>query len=529
MDFRLLGPLEVAEDDRTVALGGVRQRSVLAILLLHANEVVSTDRLIDELWGASAPETASKAIQVNISRIRKAIGPEKLITQAPGYVLRLDRSEYDLGRFEQLVAEASRSAPETAAAKLREALGLWRGPAIADLAYELFAQPEIARLEELRVSVLEQRIEADLDAGRHAALVGELEAFVVHHPLRERLRCQLMLALYRSARQAEALDVYRTARRELSEEFGLEPSEELKRLEQAILRQDPALNLTQQPKHAPPLPSPERALLIITRGSDRLGDLLELARPLASSEPPRELIIAAVVRPAEVRAISAVLGDRRQQLLAEGLATRTAAFSSPTPGEDIVRLASQESIDLLLMDAIAPPLAGEVEVVLDHAPCDVALLVESGGSLRRGSIVVPFGAANHDWAALELGAWVARATDSPLQLIGAASDQGNKVRDASRLLADASLVVQRTAGVLAEPLLASPGRRGIVPFAEGAGLLVVGLSERWRQEGLGPLRAGLADAPPAPTVFARRGPRPGGLAPPETRTRFSWSLTRDQA
>ena len=138
---------------------------------------------------------------------------------------------------------------------------------------------------------------------------------------------------------------------------------------------------------------------------------------------------------------------------------------------------------------------------------------------------MPFGAANHDWAALELGAWVARATGTPLRLIGAASDERDDSRDASRLLADASLIVQRTAGIVAEPLLASPGREGVVALAEGAGLLVVGLSERWRQEGLGRVRSELAEAPPAPTVFVRRGPRPGGLAPAETRTRFSWSLT----
>ena len=144
MDFRLLGPLEVAEPDRKMALGGVRQRSVLAILLLHVNEVVSTDRLIDELWGASAPDTAAKALQVNVSRIRRAIGPGKLMTQAPGYVLQLDRSEYDLGRFEQLVAEAGRSAPETEAAKLREALALWRGPALADLASHLRSRKSLA-------------------------------------------------------------------------------------------------------------------------------------------------------------------------------------------------------------------------------------------------------------------------------------------------------------------------------------------------------------------------------------------------
>jgi hypothetical protein len=191
----------------------------------------------------------------------------------------------------------------------------------------------------------------------------------------------------------------------------------------------------------------------------------------------------------------------------------------------VVRLASQESVDLLLTDAGRSPLQGEVEVVLEQAPCDVAMLVEAGGSLRAGAVVVPFGAAWHDWAALELGAWVAGATDVPLRLIGAASDRREDGRDASRLLADASLIVQRTAGVVAEPLLANPGRKGVMAVAGGAGLLVVGLSERWRQEGLGRVRGALVESPPAPTVLVRRGPRPGGLAPPETATRFGWSLT----
>ena len=178
-----------------------------------------------------------------VSRLRKKLGDGRLATQAPGYVLRVEPAELDLARFEQLVDEARRATPATAAEKLRQALALCRGPPLADLAYEPFAQTEIARLEELRLAALDQRIDADLAAGRHAELVGELEALVVQHPLRERLRCQLMLALYRSARQAEALDVYRAARRELSEDLGLEPSEELKQLEQAILRQDPALEL----------------------------------------------------------------------------------------------------------------------------------------------------------------------------------------------------------------------------------------------------------------------------------------------
>ena len=528
IEFRLLGPLEVTRDDRSLALGGVKQRSLLAILLLHANQVLSTDRLIDELWGASPPPTAAKSLQVMVSRLRKKLGDSRLVTHPPGYVLRVEPAALDLARFEQLVGEARQAAPESAAPKLHRALSLWRGPALADLAYENFAQGEIARLEELRLAALDQRIDADLATGRHTELVGELEALVAGHPLHERLRCQLMLALYRSGRQAEALDAYRAARRELSEELGLEPSEELKRLEQAILRQDPALDLPEDPtRYGLPreAPAPDRALLVVPRALDDLAALLALARPLAASRPPRELIVAVVVQPTELQAATAGLAERREELLADGLTARTAAFSSPKPGGDVVRLASQEGVELLLVDTGRSLPGGEARVVLEQAPCDVALLVETGGSLRSGPVVVPFGAAANDWAALELGAWVAQTTGSQLRLIGAAESEQGDGRDASRLLADASLIVQRTAGVVAEPLLARPGREGVAALAEGAGLLVVGLSDRWRQEGLGHVRSELAEAPPAPTVFVRRGPRPGGLAPAETRTRFSWSLT----
>jgi DNA-binding SARP family transcriptional activator len=528
MDFRLLGPLEVVERDRPLALGGVKQRSLLAILLLQANALVSTDRLIDQMWGATPPATCAKSVQVYVSRLRKQLGNRRLVTHAPGYMLHVEPSELDLARFEQLADEARRTDPQRAARKLRDALALWRGSPLADLAYEPFAQTEIARLEELRMAVLEQRIDADLAVGRDAELVGELEALIVRNPLRERLRSQLMLALYRSARQAEALDAYRVTRRELSEELGLEPSEELKRLEQAILRQDPALDLADgSPREAAPETAVmERALLIVPRALPGLDPLLCLAEPLAASESPHELIVAGVVPAAELAAATAALAERRDQLLAAGLAARTAAFSSPRRGEDIVRLTGQERVDLLLMDAGRSPLEGDARVVLEQAPCDVALLAEAGGSLGEGPVVVPFGAGAHDWAALRLGAWVARATDAPLRLIGSAADGGEEARDASRLLADASLIVQRTAGIVAEPLLASPGREGVAALAEGAALLVVGLSERWREEGLGRVRGELAMAPPAPTVFVRRGRRPDGLAPAETRTPFSWSLTR---
>ena len=528
MEFRVLGPLEVTDRDRPLSLGGIKQRSLLAILLLHANEVVSSDRLIDELWEEAPPRTAAKSLHVQVSRLRKQLGDGRLTTRSPGYVLHVDPSEFDLTRFERLVGEARTAEPEAAAQMLREALALWRGRPLADLAYQRFAQTEIARLEELRLAALERRIDGDVASGRHAEVVGELEALVAEHPLRERPRAQLMLALYRSARQAEALEAYREARRVLSEELGLEPGEDLKQLEEAILRHDPSLHVADEardPARAAPAQASERSVLIAPRTLEALVPLLRLAEPLAGSEPGRELVAACVVDAPDLSGATAELAKRREELLARGLSVRTAAFSSPTPGADVVRFASRQDVELLLVEARSPELDDDDRVILEQAPSDVAMLVAAGGPPREGPVVVPFGAAWHDWGALELAAWVARATESPLHLIGAAADGADDGRDASRLLADASLILQRTAGVMAEPRLASPGRSGVLALAEGAGLLVVGLSERWRQEGLGRVRAELAEAPPAPTVLVRRGVRPGGLAPPETATRFGWSLT----
>ena len=528
MEFRLLGPLEIVERDRSLALGAGKQKALLAILLLNANEVVSTDRLHDELWGESPPATAAKSIQLYVSRLRKELGEGRLVTRPPGYVLKVEPHELDAARFRRLVGEARDIEPERAARKLREALDLWRGPPLADLEYEPFAQPEIARLREARLAALEQRIDADLAAGRHAALVGELEALVSEHPLRERLWAQLMLALYRSSRQAEALEAYRAARRSLSEELGLEPGTELKQLEQAILTHDPELDLAQPsaaPRRTPAPAAPERSVLVVPDALEDLPRLLRIAEPLAGAPPPRELVIAAVVAGAELGPATAALADRRDELHGRGVPARAAAFTSPAPGDDIVRLAGQDGVDLLLMDAGAAPLEGTAREVLERAPCDVGMLVAAGGWLGDGPVIVPFGAAWHDWAALELGAWVARATDKPLRLIGAAADHREDGRDASRLLADASLIVQRQAGVVAEPLLASPGRAGIMALAQGAGLLVVGLSERWLEEGLGAVRSQIVAAPPAPSLLVRRGTRTGGMTPGESPTRFGWSHT----
>jgi DNA-binding SARP family transcriptional activator len=522
MDFRVLGPLEVAGDDGPLALGGIRQRSLLAILLLQANQVVSRDRLIDALWGASPPTTCNKSLQVYVSRLRKLLDDDRIVTHAPGYELRVDADELDLARFERLLGEARRARPEAAAASLHEALELWRGPPLADLAYEQFAQAEVARLDELRVTAVEQRIEAQLALGEHSVLVGELEGLAAAHPLRERFAEQLML------------DVYRDARRRLSELLGLEPGESLRRMEQAVLRHDPELDLpaAESPRAvagngtADSVPQP--ALLVAPAALDALGELLALAQPLAAAEPAHELIVAALVDPEDVNRATDELAGRRADLLDAGIAVRTAAFSSPDPGEDLVRLASQESVDLLLLDVADAPLSGRAAVVLDTAQCDVAMQVCAGGAFRDGPVVVPFGAAEHDWAALELGAWIARATGARLRLMGAA-DRRAHGRDASRLLADASLIIQRTAGVVAEPLLAAPGMPGLEEAADGAGMLVVGLSERWREHGLGEVRGKLVERAPAPTVLVRRGLRPGGIAPAETRTRFSWSLAETAA
>jgi len=243
VEFRLLGPLEVIEHGRALNLGPGKQRALLAILLLHANEVVSAARLIDDLWPEGAPRTATKSVQVYVSGLRKQLGERRLVTRKPGYLLRVEPDELDGARFERIASEAREAGPARAAARLREALALWRGPPLADLADEHFARPEIARLEGLRLAALEHRIDADLEARRHAELVGELEALVTEHPLRERPRQQLMLALYRCGRQAEALEVYHDARRTLVDELGIELGAELRGLEQAILIQDPSLDL----------------------------------------------------------------------------------------------------------------------------------------------------------------------------------------------------------------------------------------------------------------------------------------------
>jgi DNA-binding SARP family transcriptional activator len=244
LDFRILGALEVEGESGPVALGGQRQRAVLAVLLLEAGRVVPTERLVDLLWGEEAPKTATTSLQNSISRLRRELGPDVLETRAPGYVLHADSQHLDASRFERLLRDARQAQGEERRALLQAALDLWRGPALAEFTFEQFAQAEIRRLEELRLVALEERVGADLELGRHGDVAGELEALVAEHPLRESFRRQLMLALYRSGRQAEALEVYQDARRRFVDELGIEPGPELRQLQAEILRHEAGMAAT---------------------------------------------------------------------------------------------------------------------------------------------------------------------------------------------------------------------------------------------------------------------------------------------
>lgn len=244
MDFRVLGPLEAIDGDAKLALGGPRQRLVLAYLLLEANRVVPTDRLVDRIWGDEPPDAARGALFAYISRLRKTLGPGRIQARPPGYILVADRSEIDALRFADLVEEARRQGDDrrAASATLSQALDLWRGGALSDLAAHDALRPAITRLEELRLGALEDWIDAEMALGHHRKALPSLETLTTEHPLRERLWSQLMAALYRSGRQGDALGAFHRARTFLVEELGIDPSPELRQLYEQVLHQDPELD-----------------------------------------------------------------------------------------------------------------------------------------------------------------------------------------------------------------------------------------------------------------------------------------------
>jgi WD40 repeat protein/DNA-binding SARP family transcriptional activator len=282
MDFHILGSLEVIAEGRVVTVSGSKQQALLALFLLHANETLSTDRLVEELWGRRPPATAAKTLQVHVSRLRKTLANGNgsdglLVTRDHGYQLKLDPERLDAYRFERLVAEGraelAAGRAERAAVTLERALSMWRGPALGDFGYEPFAEREAARLGELRIGAIEELIDAKLALGRHAEVLGEVDGLIAEHPYRERLRAQKMLALYRSDRQADALQVYQDTRIRLVQDLGIEPGERLRRLEQAVLAQDPALALP--PPSPPELPPELRADTLLAGRDEELRRLRE--------------------------------------------------------------------------------------------------------------------------------------------------------------------------------------------------------------------------------------------------------------
>ena len=357
MKFRILGPLEADRGGRSQLPRGPRQQALLASLLLHGNQVVSTSQLIDDLWGEDPPETAAKMVHMYVSELRKLLEPEVaagaasrvLITRPPGYMLRIEPDQLDANRFARLIQEArlafAEARPSAASAILDEALALWRGPPLAEFADRPFARTEAARLEELRLTALEDRIEAGLALGSDGTLVGELEALVAAHPLRERLRGQLMLALYRSGRQAEALDVYKKTRELLIDELGIEPSRALQELERAILRQDPLLDLREPPAGAaraaeavaPPAPAEPREIRKTV--SVVVTDLTSVGKQLDPEAVRR-------VMPRVFAEVSSALerhGGHTERIAGRGL---MAVFGIPTVHEDDALRALRAAVDV---------------------------------------------------------------------------------------------------------------------------------------------------------------------------------------
>ena len=304
VELRILGPFEAWEGGRQLSLPSGRQRALLALLLLHAGEAVSSERLIDLFWEEHPPATAAKVVQGYVSQLRRALPQGAIETRGSGYLLRV--GETDAAEFERLLDRARAQAPREAARTLRSALALWRGPPLADVEYESW-RPEIARLEELKLGALEERIAADLELGASSRLVAELEVLIAEHPLRERLRAELMLALYRCDRQADALRVFADARSTLVEGLGIEPGPELKHLQRRILDQDPGLAGASRPVVGAARRAPWLVLaggLLLAGGAAAAGLLIAAGRSAGSVTVPPNSV--AVISPASDRVVRAI-------------------------------------------------------------------------------------------------------------------------------------------------------------------------------------------------------------------------------
>jgi DNA-binding SARP family transcriptional activator len=484
---RLLGPIEA-----DAPLPGGKPKALLARLLLDSGRVVSTDALVEALW-ESPPPSAAKVLQAHVSALRKALGPEAIETRAGGYVLRSGPS--DLARFEELAERARlEDDPARRLQSLRDALALWRGEPLAEFRREPFARPAAARLAEMHLDVLTRRIDAELELGRHERLLPELARLVEEEPLREQLRRRLMVALYRAGRQVEALAVYREGRRLLVEELGIEPGPDLQQLERAILRHDPALENT------------------AARRAERRGPVLCIGvQPVGLLGPlGRELVLVELAADAATLPAAAA---KLERLPADQPSARTACFTSAEPVADVVRLARDQEAELIVTGEVSPAL-------LAAAPCDVAILAEPAPFEADGPVLVPFGGGRDEWPALELGAALARAHGIDLRLLGV--EATGERRDASRMLAAASLSLQRFAGIAAQPVVVPGGPEGVL--AQDGALIVAALGGE--QDAA---RRRLLAESRVPVLLVQGGLRPGALAPDRTLTRFSWTAAPDDA
>jgi DNA-binding SARP family transcriptional activator len=402
MEFRLLGPLEVRDGDSPIVLGGLKQQALLVRLLVSPNRAVAVDRLVDDLWGETAPDSATKMVQIFVSQLRKVLPAGLLVTRAPGYLAEVDPEAIDAGRFDRLrrTGNAALAAGDAAAAaaQLRAALGLWRGDALGEFA-EPFAQAERSRLDELRLLCLEDRVEADLIAGRHAELVGELAAEVARHPLRERLHRQSMLALYRTGRHADALAVYQDFRRRLDDDLGLEPSLELRELQARILNQDPALE------------PPRAAAAAAPAGGDELAaGLAALGR--GAWDDAKAAFAHAVAEAATAEALEGFaqatrfLGDGDASLNARARAFR--AYRERGDARAAARAAAWLAYDTVVFrgdDAVAQGWFGHAHRLLGDADDSVeqGWLAFLEGEVALVAHSDPARAAEHAARALEIG------------------------------------------------------------------------------------------------------------------------------
>lgn len=525
LKYRILGPVEVVDERGPIKLGGARQRSTLALLLLHANQVVPVERLAEDLYGGSPPFTAITQVQRQVSDLRKVLGQEtRLETQPRGYVLRLPVGALDLGEFERCTSEAARAFEmgqfRVATTLVTEGLDLWRGTPLADLPDLPFVRRAATRLNEIRLAAIELHIDAELALGKHRDWIPELQQLTDAHPLREMFAKQLMIALYRAGRQAEALAVYRTARSALVRDLGVEPSRTLQDLERRILGQEASLEWSQNPRLGRTPQSTGRVTLALPRSPLSEG-LISIVAALASL-PDREVVVAQLV--GDVSDLTTSAGSLRERYSSVQQSVRTVVLTSLDFPNDASRLAEGYQAELILVETapeLAETLPDDLSLLLETAPADVAVVVGQVSQLGNAtSVLVPFGGGDHDWAALEFAALLVLATGGELTILGtrATSDRG----DATRLLADASLALQRLIGLTPTPRLSEPTVEGLLAAAADASLIVVGVAPGWRAHGVGRTRRALLKGT-SPVLFMHRGPRPGGLAPRESRTRFTWT------